>query len=322
MKKLSLAILLLMLLGCTNIVSPVSSSSMKDYHGTGSITQGRATTINPGLFDCETGRSRVSAVGTQVDSNSNKWTVPSTNQFLSGKYASDLFNECSKITPRDLSQVDVSAVPVVEVDTDGEIVIGYIFADNYFELYINGKLIGVDTVPFTPFNSSIVRFKVKRPYNITVKLVDWEEHLGLGSENNRGKRFHAGDGGFIASFSDGTVTNSKWFAQTFYISPIYDLSCLKENKQLRDSSSCFSGSTDDGENAFAAHWPLPINWESKSFDYRNWPQATTYTEEEIGVNNKKAYMNFREKFAGFGAQFIWSSNVVLDNQVLLKHKVE
>jgi hypothetical protein len=36
-------------------------------------------------------------------------------------------------------------------------------ADNYFELYING-MIGVDATPFTPFNSHMVRFRVKRPY--------------------------------------------------------------------------------------------------------------------------------------------------------------
>jgi hypothetical protein len=34
-------------------------------------------------------------------------------------------------------------------------------ADNYFELYING-MIGVDATPFTPFNSHMVRFRVKR----------------------------------------------------------------------------------------------------------------------------------------------------------------
>jgi len=50
-------------------------------------------------------------------------------------------------------------------------------------------------------------------YTIAVKVIDWEENLGLGSENNRGKKFHPGDGGFIASFSDGTVTNDKWKAQ-------------------------------------------------------------------------------------------------------------
>jgi hypothetical protein len=322
MKKSFLALLPFTLLGCSEVNSQEAPMDINGYQGTGSVTQGRATTVNGNLFTCDGGRSRVAAVGVQTDSAGNQWTVPSENQFLTAQQAPDLYNECSGVTPSDLSQVDLDAIPVVEIDADGEIITGYVFADNYFELYINGKLIGVDSVPFTPFNSNIVKFKVKRPYDIAVKLVDWEENLGLGSEDNRGKSFHAGDGGFIASFSDGTVTSNQWFAQTFYTSPIYDLSCLKEQNQLRDSSSCFAGGTDDGESAYAVHWPLPENWQLAAFDYRHWPQASTYSEDDIGVNNKKAYMNFREKFAGAGATFIWSSNVVLDNQVLLKYRVE
>jgi len=292
------------------------------YKGTGHLTQGRAETVNSGLFICQQGRSRVSAVGEIEDSNGRKWTVPASQQFTSGSKATNLYNECVGITPDSLAQVDINRVPVVEVDADGEVITGYIFADNYFELFINGKLIGIDPIPFTPFNSNIVRFKVKKPYDIAVKLIDWEENLGLGSENNRGKKFHPGDGGFIASFSDGTVTDNQWSAQTFYISPIYDLSCLTEENNIRGSATCTMEGSDDGENGYGIHWSVPDDWLSQGYDYSTWPKATTYTEEEIGVNNKKSYMNFKEKFAGEGAEFIWSSNVVLDNEVLLRYRVK
>ena len=33
-------------------------------------------------------------------------------------------------------------------------------------------------------------------------------------------------------------------------------------------------------------------------------------------------MNVIEKFSGAGADFIWSTNVVLDNEVILRFKVE
>lgn len=322
MKKSISAIILYTLVGCSQGDPLIVSSNVESYAGSGSVTQGQATTINSGLFTCKNGRSRTSAVGVQVDSNAKEWTVPSTHQFLFAAHAPDLFNECSGVTPENLSQVNINAIQAVEIDADGDVITGYIFADNYFELYINGKLVGVDAVPFTPFNSSLVKFKVKKPYNIAIKLVDWEENLGLGSEDNRGKKYHAGDGGFIASFSDGTVTNDQWFAQTFYTSPIYDLTCLKEKDQLRDSAGCFTGGTDDGTNAYGIHWALPKNWQTAAFDYSQWPQASTYSEDQIGVNNKVAYMNFIEKFSGAGAQFIWSSNVVLDNQVLLKYQVK
>ena len=301
--------------------SPASLDEIQAYTGTGRITQGRAETIIQSLLRCNQRRSRISSVGQIKDGQGQTWTVPAKQQFSNGPKATDLYNECTNVTPTSLAQVDISEVPVVNIDPDGEVVTGYLFADNYFELYINGKLIAVDPIPFTPFNSNLVRFKVSKPYDIAVKLVDWEENLGLGTEYNRGKAFHPGDGGFIASFSDGTVTNEHWRAQTFYIAPVYDLSCLTEQNNVRGSAKCTIESINEGENAFGIHWPLPADWPKQGYD-SNWPKATVFTEDEIGVRNKRAYMNFREQFAGAGAQFIWSSNVVLDNEVLLHYHVQ
>ena len=292
------------------------------YAGSGSVTQGAAKTVVTNLFECKNGNSRVAGIGEITASDGSVWTVPASNQYSTATKAVDLYEECAAITPISITAVNVDSVPIVEIDADGDIITGYIFADNYFELYINGKFIAVDSVPFTPFNSSIVKFKVSKPYNIALKLVDWEENLGLGTENNQGKKYHAGDGGFIASFSDGTVTNEDWQAQTYYTAPIYNLGCLNEKNSARLSSSCTTKGTDDGKDAYAIHWLIPEKWQEEGFDYSHWPQATTYTEEAIGVNNKKAYMNFIDKFSGAGAKFIWSSNVVLDNEVLLKYTVK
>lgn len=76
----------------------------------------------------------------------------------------------------------MASVPIVEIDPDGEVITGFIVGDNYFENYVNGKLVSVDDTPYTPFNSAIVKFKVKRPYTVTILGVDWDEHLGLGME--------------------------------------------------------------------------------------------------------------------------------------------
>lgn len=298
------------------------SAGINDYKGTASITQGLAKTVEANLFECENGRSRVAGGGEIADSDGKVWTVPAENHFTTATKAVDLYEECAKITPKSIDDVDMDSVPVAVIDADGEEITGYIFADNYFELYINGQLVAVDTVPFTPFNSSFVKFKVNKPYTIAVKVIDWEENLGLGTEDNRGKAYHPGDGGFIASFSDGTVTSTDWQAQTFYTAPIYDLTCLSEVDGKRLSESCTTEGTDSGENAYAAHWEVPSDWMNPEFDSMAWPQASAYSEDEIGVNNKKAYMNFIEKFSGAGASFIWSTNVVLDNEVLLRYEVK
>tara|TARA_R110001583_G_scaffold16561_18_gene67941 strand:- start:4285 stop:5202 length:918 start_codon:yes stop_codon:yes gene_type:complete len=292
------------------------------YMGTASVSQGPAKAVSDNLFDCNNGYSRVAKIGEVTSSDGLVWVMPASNQFETAQKAFDLYEQCSGVTPSSLKSVYSNNAPVVSVDADGEEITGYIFADNYFELYINGKLIAVDSVPFTPFNSSMVKFKVKKPYTIAVKVIDWEENLGLGSESNRGKQYHPGDGGFIASFSDGTVTNGDWLAQTFYSAPIYDFSCLSEKDGMRLSKHCTTEGLKEGDQAYALHWKTPDNWMDTSFDASGWPAATLYTEQVIGVDNKNAYMNFREKFSGAGASFIWSTNVVLDNEVLLRYTVK
>lgn len=304
-----------------NAAGPViTDQDPSTYTGTGSLSQGRAETVIEGLVDCGE-KARPSGVGEVTDLAGTKWTVPSDTAFADGPKASDLFRECGGETLGSLSELNLDDVPVIEVDADGEVITGYIFADNYFELYVNGTLVGIDPVPFTPFNSNVVQFKAKKPYIMVVKLVDWEENLGLGSEDNRGAAYHPGDGGFIASFSDGTKTDASWLAQTFYTAPVYDLSCLTENGSTRASADCSAVGTDDGAEGYAAHWALPEAWSALEAA-PDWPVATVYSEETIGVDNKKAYTNFREVFGGGGAEFIWSTNVVLDNEVLLFKRVE
>jgi hypothetical protein len=61
-----------------------------------------------------------------------------------------------------------------------------------------------------------------------------------------------------------------------------------------------------------------------AFNDSVWPSAVTFTNDTVGVNNKKAFTNFTEVFdtPGADADFIWSSNLVLDNLVLLRTTIE
>lgn len=285
------------------------------------ITQGRATTDKENLFECD-GRYRQSGIGHFIDQTKQRWIVPAAVAYPKARTAPDLYNRCTHITPGSINEVNFDSVPIVEIDQDGEVITGFIFADNYFELYVNGRLVGVDAVPFTPFNSSVVRFRVKRPITYAVRLVDWEENLGLGSENSRGNKYHAGDGGFVASFSDGTITDSGWKAQTFYTAPIDSPSNIRIVGDVRDTSKVRVNHLTCREDCFAVHWTLPKNWIEKDFDDSSWPSATVYSNDTIGVNNKPAYKNFSEIFIGKKAKFIWSSNVVLDNHVIVRKSVK
>jgi hypothetical protein len=299
-----------------------------------SFTTGRATMTNPGLFTCDPSlgqkgpKARVSAVGKITSDDGKEWIVPAKTQFSTTPKAPDLHNICNGVTPRSIAEVDISAIPVLQANGEEEF-IAYIFGDNYFELYVNGKLLAVDAVPFTPFNSSIVRFKAKRPVTLAVKMVDWEENLGLGSEKNSGSNFHPGDGGLVMHVKDAdgktvALNDGSWRAQVYYISPLNNRTCLKISGTLRDSSDCKMVGAANGTRFSAAHWPIPNGWEQANFDATAWPLATTFSNETVGVRGKSSYTNFSNVFdtPGADAQFIWSSNLILDNVVLLRKTFE
>lgn len=287
------------------------------YKGTGSWTRGLANSATV-LFTCMNGRT--TATGPIVSPNGSSWTVPAETQFASATKASDLYNECTGIKPGNVTSAELGMVPIKQIDAGGDDIIGYIFADNYFELYINGILVAVDPVPYTPFNSSVVRFRVKRPYTIAFKVVDWEENLGLGTESSNNSAFHPGDGGIIASFSDGTVTNGTWKAQTYYVAPIDNLNNVVELPDGTISSVAASTTPACNNNCFALHWPVPQDWTSKTYDDSKWPVASVYTKEEVGVDNKPAFTNFSNVWTS--ADFVWTSNLILDNVVLMRKTVK
>jgi hypothetical protein len=284
----------------------------------GSVTQGLGTTTTANLMPaCSS--NHVTPIGTITSTDSKTWIVPSENNFATANKLSDLHNTCNNITPASLAAADLSAVPTTVIDEQGEVITAYIFADNYFELYINGILVGIDAVPFTPFNSSVVKFKVSKPYTIAVRLVDWEENLGLGSEiQSANSLYHPGDGGFIAQFSDGTKTDASWKAQTFYIAPIQDLNTVKELSDGKHSTTTATTTPTCNANCYGIHYDIPSDWTSKTYNDSSWPNAYLYTASQ--VTNQAAYTNFAST-AWSNASFIWSSNLILDNVVLVRKTV-
>ncbi|WP_299247743.1 hypothetical protein [uncultured Lacinutrix sp.] len=330
---------LLLLLACFTIIAckngkngkKTTPENLEIYKGTASVSQGTATVLIENIFECDRGRE--APIGTSTATDGSKWTVPAEVNFTddSFPFASDLFNPCTKVEYRsaDEALAALDGTDIIEVDADGEIVTAYVFADNYFEMYINGTPVGKDNVPFTQFNSNIVRFKVNTPFTIAMKLVDWEENSGLGSETNRGQAFHPGDGGMVAVFKDASgaviaTTNANWKAQTFYTAPLRDLSCASEEGTLRLSETCSAEDSNDGTSYYALHWKTPSNWQSADFDDTKWPNATEFTNNTIGVDNKPSYTNFTNVFddSTVDAQFIWSTNVILDNEVIVRYTVK
>jgi hypothetical protein len=295
------------------------------------VTQGRAKTIIENLYRCpvKVPNHRISAVGVITATDGTVLTVPAETALQKGlgPASHDLYNLCTQITPANTAEVRTDNVPIIEVDADGEVITGYIISDNYFEFYVNGKLVSVDNTPFTPFNSAIVKFRAKRPITYAFKLVDWEENLGLGTELNVASKdpFFPGDGGLKARFSDGTVTDSSWKAQSFYIAPLaspddvvekgneHDTTPLGRVRQRMRIPAC-------GDKCYAVHYPIPANWAAPRFDDSKWPRAYEYTDTDVGVTTLQGYTRYPELFAG--ARWIWSLNLVFDNLVITRKTVK
>jgi len=164
-----------------------------------------------------------------------------------------------------------------------------VYADNWFILYINGKLRVVDSVDFLPHNVVTVDILPEYPMTIAILAKDnADPKTGLEYGN------HIGDAGLILKFADGTVTNAKWKAKSFFKGPL--------NR--------------DVTNPKVSHEPIPANWYAVDFDDAKWSQATEYTEER--VNPKEPY--YKADFKG--AKFIWSEDLDLDNTVIFRTKIE
>lgn len=328
----------LTLIGCQSM-PPNASLDPDNTSYKRMITQGKADKILVNnVYDCPRHNPKMnirqSAVGQITATDGTVITVPAETALQKGlgPKSFDLYNECNQVTPKNSSEVVTDKVPVIEIDHDGEVITGFIVADNYYEMWINNQLVSVDNTPYTPFNSAIVKFKVKRPYTISFLIVDWDEHLGLGMEEfpkpvtPTTTQWYPGDGGLIAKFSDGTMTDSSWKAQTFFIGPLHDPKEVVEKGNIHDTPNLggrthpFSRKPTCEFKCYAVHYPIPKNWQSSRFNDTNWPRAWEFTDQEIGVNNLQAYTRFPELFKD--ARWIWTQNLVLDNVVIARKTVK
>ena len=251
-------------------------------------------------------------VGTVTSEDGRTWRVPApVNE---GPVATDVFDTC--IGTGDNPNY-ASELQTVVIDKDGVEITGFIHADNYFELYVNGQFVARDSIPMTPFNTSVVRFRAKYPMTYAIMGVDWETHPGVGMEY---ANFNVGDAGFIAYFSDGNGTHSDWHAETFYVAPLDDPSCVRVTPAGRDSSFCSQAvrpvcAQKDPKLCKALHFTIPSDWTSARFNDAGWPVAIVWPA--AAVSDQPAYVKYTHLFGN--AEFIWTRNLRLDNLVLARY---
>ena len=166
---------------------------------------------------------------------------------------------------------------------------GSVYADNWFAMYINGKLVAVDSVDFLPHN--VVSLDILPEYPMTIAVIAKDNaDPKTGCEYGRS----IGDGGIVIKFADGTVTDASWKAKCIFHGPID-----------RDTA-----------NPKVRSEPIPENWFAVDFDDSKWENATEYTQERIDPKQPFFEHDFK------GAKWIWSGDLDLDNTVLFRKKIE
>jgi len=164
------------------------------------------------------------------------------------------------------------------------------YADNWFELYVNGELVAVDSISFILHN--VVSVDLLPSYPMTVGVIakdNADPKTGMEYANT-----NIGDGGFILKFGDGTVTNGEWKAKRISRGPI----------------------DRDTKNPRVENEPFPENWYGVDYDDRAWEKAREYTVQQVDPKEPFYDADFE------GAKFIWTDDIELDNVVLFRHVVE
>jgi hypothetical protein len=285
----------------------------------GFVTTGLATEVKPGhpTTGCSNPQARFPAAGMPANAgvvtsaDGRTITVPLAVQ--DGPMAVDVYNDCTGTGDNPDWQRQLKTVVI---DDNGVEITGFIHADNYFELWVNGRFVARDSIGMVPFNTAVVRFKARYPITYAIKAIDWESHPGIGMEY---ANFNIGDGGFIAYFSDGHRTDGSWRAETFYVAPLDDPSCVRVTPSgARDSTFCSQSVRPacamDPKTCSALHFPIPADWTSSRFDDSRWGPAVEWpaalvTDHPSYTRNVKLFED---------ARFIWTRNLRLDNVVLAR----
>ena len=185
-----------------------------------------------------------------------------------------------------------------------------VWADNWFALYINGKKVGEDSTPITTeksFNSEKIKFSATYPLTIGVIAKDFTENASgleyIGKPNQQ-----IGDAGIIFQIREvvsGKViafSGRDWKVLTINKAPL-NTECVKSINPISECKSLTVA--------------IPSTWAASTYKDTAWKYATEFSRETVGV--KEGYFDYSWTP---GAALVWSSDLNLDNTILLRKVVK
>ncbi len=210
------------------------------------------------------------------------------------------------------SEDDVATTTEAEPDADnaGESAASTfmveVWADNWMAVYVNGELIGEDSVPITTersFNAETFTFEATYPFTIAIEAKDFKE-TDSGIEYIGQANQQIGDGGLIAQVTDTAsgevvaVTDAAWPVLVIHRAPL--------------NPDCVEDPDPDATCEYEIS-ETPAGWADLDFDDSGWDAATEWSA--AAVDPKDGYFDISWND---GAQFIWGSDLEVDNTVLTR----
>lgn len=174
----------------------------------------------------------------------------------------------------------------------GAAVSGWIYADNWFQLSVNGRVVATDPTTFKPFEVVPVAFSATLPLTIAVIAKDYADPVtGLEYDNTK-----VGDGGLIVKFANGVASSADWKVKVVERGPLNVDECLATPARCVVERSS-----------------VPANWTMPDFDDSGWANATVHTREEV-----QPHADDFDRYDWGSARFIWGPDLLVDNTVLFR----
>lgn len=186
------------------------------------------------------------------------------------------------------------------------------WADNWFEMRIDGVQVAEDSVPITTersFNGEAFSFTAEPPFVIGLVAKDFIEN-DTGLEYIGTQRQQMGDGGVILQIQNGSgeivvVSDASWQCQVIHTAPL-DKSCESVSNPVAGEGVCgFEISTE------------PEGWDKAGYDASGWSSASVYSAEQVDPKGGYDEVSWAD-----GAELIWGPDLEQSNTVLCRYVVE
>lgn len=183
---------------------------------------------------------------------------------------------------------------------------GDVWADNWFQLYINEELIAEDSVSFATersFNAESFVFNATLPAQGAIVMKDYyKDDSGL--EYIGSSRQQMGDGGLAAQFTEVSSDNliafssSEWMCHTIHQAPL-NRECVRSDDPI---NACESNILEE-----------PLGWKSTNFDDSSWQSAVEHSARVVRPHGGYDDIDWVPE-----AELIWGKDIEIDNVLLCR----